>query len=93
MEPHESCEGASGGCINCQVQNGWNCTRDVPSVCTRIPVCNNGFLEAGEHCDNGGDDTDGCYSNCTIDAKYNCIGTLNTLSVCSLKVVCGNSKF
>ena len=48
-------------------------TTAVPSMCTIIPVCGNGTLEAGEVCDDGNASAgDGCSDTCEVEAGWNC---------------------
>lgn len=51
-EANEECDVASPGCVNCQVQPEWTCTR---TGC--IPLCTDGVVGTGPDCDNPHRDT------------------------------------
>jgi cysteine-rich repeat protein len=69
--------GGDGCSVNCQIEPGFECTRSIPSVCTRL-VCGDGRTSPsiGEQCDdmntaNG----DGCSSTCQIEPGFICANT------------------
>ena len=81
VEGDETCdEGAdtskhTAGCVDCQVQMGWQCLTPGDS-CTQDAVCGNGKLEGAEECDEGNAEsgstiTAGCV-NCIITTGWRC---------------------
>jgi cysteine-rich repeat protein len=96
VEAGESCDDgnltAGDGCTPfCTVQPGYSCTGN-PSVCVppgNVPIldCGNGFIEAGEECDDASTTPgDGCSADCQVEAGFECTGVP---SVCS-ETDCGN---
>ena len=63
------------GCSpTCQIEPGYTCTTDSPSVCA--VTCGNGVIDPGEQCDDGNSRSfDGCSSTCQIEAGWTCNGT------------------
>jgi fibro-slime domain-containing protein len=68
----EQCDVTSPGCVNCQVQPGYDCGVDGITACAPS-VCGNGIQENGEGCDNGGLCSDDHAVVCTSDSD--CGGT------------------
>lgn len=69
----ETCdEGANttAGCLQCQMQAGWECLVEGQS-CTQTAQCGNGKLEGIEECDEGTNATAGCVQ-CKITAGWRC---------------------
>lgn len=63
------------GCgADCNVEIGWSCTRDDPSVCTT--VCGDSIVIGGhEGCDDGNQIVgDGCSEQCDVEGFYACSG-------------------
>jgi len=87
IEFDEECDGdgGSGGCIACELQDGFACPK--PNHCVRIPECGDGFVQSqsGEQCDVGLVSIEGC-ANCIIDSDYYCSGEP---SVC-VQSICGD---
>lgn len=79
----EACDDANvrvgDGCnMDCEVEPGWICKRPIVNglvgtdVCEE--VCGDGFLTAGEECDDGNlIDADGCSSLCIVEEGYECV--------------------
>ena len=74
----EECEAngtAVKGCSNCMVQEGWECSEAVPTVCS--PICGDGLVKTGETCDIGAiasptkDDLEGCVK-CQEQTGFDC---------------------
>lgn len=63
----EKCDITSPGCINCQVQPGYDCGLDGVTACV-ASVCGNGIQENGEGCDDGGRCSNNIALACTKDA-------------------------
>jgi fibro-slime domain-containing protein len=83
--PGDGCNGA------CQVEPHWTCPPDIrQGPCTRMVVCGDGTVGAGEVCDDGNtSDNDGCNSTCTVqDPRYKCIPG----QLCTLVSKCGNKR-
>ena len=81
MVGSEECEAngtAVEGCSNCMVQEGWECTEAVPTVCS--PICGDGLVKTGETCDIGAiasptkDDLEGCVK-CQEQTGFDCDGS------------------
>jgi cysteine-rich repeat protein len=61
----------------CQPRGGDGCAQD----CRKLEVCGDGFVDAGEECDDGNNiDADGCEADCTDPACAN--GILDPGEVC-----------
>ena len=69
---HSVCKGR-GTC-----QGDGTCTCDAGfggSLCERTTVCGDGFVDAGEGCDDGSTvDADGCSATCTVESGFICTG-------------------
>ena len=69
---HSVCKGR-GTC-----QGDGTCTCDAGfggSLCERSTVCGDGFVDAGEFCDDGSTvDADGCSATCTVEPGFICTG-------------------
>ncbi len=76
------------GCdATCQVENGFTCGSEAPSVCQA--VCGDGKLRGEEGCDDGNVvSDDGCDGACAPEDGWSCNGASPT--VCS--AVCGDGK-
>ncbi len=88
LENAETCDvgtASSDGCVNCQVQPGYQC-RMPGKAC--IPLCGDGQIIGTETCDDGKPPAngDGCSSTCQVEPGWSCTGTP---SVCT-QAVCGN---
>ncbi len=55
-----------------------------------VPLCGNKYKEGSEQCDNGGEE--GCYTNCQIDAGYECTGTHPSICTFIDHALCGNGN-
>ena len=75
VQSGEGCDppNVGNGCSAlCQPEAGYTCVGLGPSVCTK-PVCNNGIVDQGETCDDGGKVAgDGCSATCQIETGYSC---------------------
>ncbi|MFC1610445.1 DUF4215 domain-containing protein [Myxococcota bacterium] len=79
---NQSQDGCSAGC---QVEHGWSCTGDSPSVCST--TCGDGLKAASEACDDGDTSAgDGCNGSCVIESGWLCEG--DAPSVC--RTDCGD---
>ena len=56
-----------------------------------MPYCGDGIRDAGEDCDNAGNDGDGCDSNCNVEDGFACIGDIGVASICA--ETCGNGIY
>lgn len=68
----EECDISDPGCVNCQVEPGYDCGPDGLTACA-ASVCGNGVTENGEGCDDGGRCSDDVSTACTSDDD--CSGT------------------
>lgn len=69
LDRSEGCEGQVEGCANCQVLPNWVCRFDATlAVSTCSNNCSDGFVNPGEECDDGDQNSDSlpdaCRSNC-----------------------------
>jgi len=80
--PGDGCNG------NCQVEPNWKCP--PAGACTRMIVCGDGSIGAGEVCDDGNTlNGDGCNSTCTVqDPAYTCVAGQS----CVRTSQCGNKR-
>jgi fibro-slime domain-containing protein len=80
--PGDGCNGA------CKVERNWTCPRQGP--CTRIIVCGDGSIGAGEVCDDSNTkDGDGCSADCTYqDPAFRCDPGQSCVRVSQ----CGNKR-
>ena len=70
---------ATDGCNNsCQVESGWSCDSNSPSVCicssgTCTEVCGDGIKTEAESCDDGDSGAgDGCGTTCLVEPGWTC---------------------
>ena len=80
--PGDGCNGV------CKVEPHWKCPPAGP--CTRMVICGDGTVGAGEVCDDGNTlDNDGCNSTCTVqDPAYHC----DPGQPCTRISQCGNKR-
>lgn len=88
----ETCDDANvaaeDGCSGCVVEDGWSCTREMPSRC--FP-CGDGVIEGAEQCDDGGRVLgDGCNRSCVVETGWTCTGAPSTCApICGDGLVLG----
>jgi cysteine-rich repeat protein len=79
VEPGEACDDGNtepgDGCsADCQVEAGWTCFEDGPSICQPL-VCGDGLVRGPESCDDGNLDAgDGCDPGCQVEPGFSCRG-------------------
>jgi MYXO-CTERM domain-containing protein len=79
-------EDADGCDADCQIEAGWDCGTDEPSLCAEL--CGDGLVVGGEECDDAGPDTgDGCDDGCVVEDGWMCTGEPST---CSESALCGD---
>lgn len=92
----DDAEAASAGCSDtCTVECGYTChdveqgTRPFRSACIQSIVCGDGYISAGEACDdNNLAPRDGCTAACAVETGFACTSPDCTASVCT--TICGD---
>ena len=79
-------ENQTVGCIDCNLQMGWQCLTDGTS-CTNDASCGNGILEGAEECDEGANATGGC-TGCIVTPGWRCPTPGNAC----IQGVCGDGQ-